>query len=100
MAASAIDTVMQVLKEEPVPPRRMQPKIPVDLETICLKCLQKEPAKRYGSPLELAEDLHRFLGGEPILARPVGFPGASGDCATQSANRRTYAPWQPFGDSC
>jgi len=74
MAASAIDTVMQVLKEEPVPPRRLQPKIPVDLDTVCLKCLQKEPSKRYASALELAEDLRRFLAGAPILARPIATP--------------------------
>jgi serine/threonine-protein kinase len=70
--ASPMDTMTQVTRDEPVPPSRSQPKIPLDLETICLKSLQKEPARRYSSCFELAEDLHRYLTGEPILARPVG----------------------------
>jgi serine/threonine protein kinase len=74
LAATAMDTVMAVLKDEPVPPSRLQPRIPRDLETICLKCLQKEPAKRYASAAALADDVRRFLSGEPIQARPISSP--------------------------
>src|ERR1700728_2127899 len=59
-AATAMDTVMQVIHVEPVSPRQLQPQLPRDLETICLKCLQKDPRKRYASALELAEDLRRW----------------------------------------
>jgi WD40 repeat protein len=62
----------QVLHEEPRPPRKLNDKIPRDLETICRKCLQKEPGRRYATATALAEDLRRFRAGEPITARPVG----------------------------
>jgi hypothetical protein len=61
-----------VLTEEPVPPSRLNGLLPRDLETICLKCLQKNPKHRYASALALAEDLHRFQAGEAIQARPLG----------------------------
>src|SRR5262249_43189661 len=72
-APTPMETFMQVLDREPVPPTRLQPKIPRDLATICLKCLQKEPSKRYASGKSLAADLQRFLNNEPILARRAGW---------------------------
>ena len=71
-ASTAMDTVLQVIGDEPVPPRRLNVSVPLDVETICLKCLEKEQGKRYGSAAALAEDLRRYLAGEPITARPVG----------------------------
>jgi serine/threonine protein kinase len=71
-AATALDTLHQVLHDDPVPPRQLQRKLPHDIETICLKCLHKAPDKRYSNARALAEELRRFLNREPILARPVG----------------------------
>jgi WD40 repeat protein len=71
-AATAAETITELLHDEPLSPSRLRPKLPRDLTTICLKCLEKASRKRYASAWELAEDLRRFLAGEPIRARPVG----------------------------
>src|SRR5690348_3132960 len=62
----------QVLHDEPRPPRRLNDRIPRDLETVCLKAMAKEPNRRYATARELAEDLRRYLEGRPIQARPMG----------------------------
>ena len=71
---SPLDALQRVLAEPPARPHLRNPKVPTDLETICLKCLEKSPRQRYATALELAEELERFLGHEPIRARPVGAP--------------------------
>jgi eukaryotic-like serine/threonine-protein kinase len=71
-AATALETIRQVSNEEPVSLRALNKRLPKDLETICHKCLQKDPTRRYASADDLADDLRRYLNGEPIRARPAG----------------------------
>jgi serine/threonine protein kinase len=63
-------TVWQVINDEPEPPTRLRPDVPLELESVCLKCLEKEPARRYANAADLADDLGRFLAGESVLAAP------------------------------
>jgi WD40 repeat protein len=70
--ATVLETLDQVRNQDPVPPRQLQPRLARDLQTICLKCLAKEPARRYASAAGLAEDLRRWQAGKPIRARRVG----------------------------
>jgi serine/threonine protein kinase len=71
-AATAAETLLQVRDADPVPPSRLQPGVPRDLETVCLKCLGKDPDRRYATAGELADDLRRFRDGRPVRARPAG----------------------------
>jgi hypothetical protein len=73
-AATALDTIQQVLLEEPAPPRTLNPQVPRDLETICMKCLEKNPKRRYETAQALAEDLQRFGLGEPVQAQAPTLP--------------------------
>jgi serine/threonine protein kinase/tetratricopeptide (TPR) repeat protein len=70
-AGNPIDTIRQVVEQEPVPPRQLEPRLPLDLQTICLKCLEKDPARRFATASALADDLRRFIDGDPVHARPT-----------------------------
>jgi eukaryotic-like serine/threonine-protein kinase len=94
LAATVFDTLQQVMTLDPVPPRRLQPGVPRDLEAICLACLRKGPQKRYATALDLADDLRRFLEGKPIRERPP----APWEPALKWARRRpAAAAWVVLG---
>jgi eukaryotic-like serine/threonine-protein kinase len=70
-AGTLNETLQQVVEKDPLTPRLLNPSVPRDLQTICLKCLEKEPERRYPTAIALAEELDRFLNGEPTIARPL-----------------------------
>ncbi len=84
---SVLEVVRRVIVEDPVAPRSLEPTVHPDLETICLRCLEKEPARRYPSAAAVGEDLRRFLSGEAILARPLGRIGRARRWAGRSPLR-------------
>src|SRR5262249_2586216 len=84
-----LNVLVRVLHEDPTPPRLYRPELPRDLETICLRCLAKAPGDRYASARDLADDLHRFLVGEPVRARP----GSRAERAATRWSRRCWRPW-------
>ena len=72
-STSPIDTIRQVIDQEPVPPRQLEPRVPLDLETICLKCLEKDPVRRFATAADLADEhLRRFVEGRPIQSADSG----------------------------
>ena len=73
--ATPTETLLQVVRDEPIPPRRLNRAVPRDLETICLRCLEKAPAKRFSTARDLGDELGRFLRGQPIQSRPIGVSG-------------------------
>lgn len=86
-----LETVLQVTHDDPVPPKQLNTRVPRDLETICLKCLGKQPARRYATALALADDLHRFLRSEPIQARPLSAWGRTMKWARRHPARAALA---------
>jgi eukaryotic-like serine/threonine-protein kinase len=88
-----LDTLMHVLHSEPVPPRLLNPKVDADLETICMKCLEKDPKSRYASAAELARDLQRYLNGESIRARSFTMLDRIGRMLDRSQHDAAFHAW-------
>lgn len=92
-AATPLDTLLQVLEKDPAPPRLLNPGIDRDLETICLKCLEKDPARRYASAREFADELGRFLAGDSIQARSFSLLDRVGRTLARSTYTAEFANW-------
>jgi serine/threonine protein kinase len=92
-AETPVHTVMQVIENEPVPPRLLNANVDIDLETICLKCLEKDPARRYASAEALAADLDRYLNGEPITARTSNIIGRLTRTLERSQHDASFYNW-------
>jgi serine/threonine protein kinase len=92
-AETPLDTALQVLHNEPVPPRLLNPGIDHDLETICLKCLQKDPLARYATAEAMAQDLQRYLNGEPISARSFNVLDRLARTLDRSQHDAAFSPW-------
>jgi serine/threonine-protein kinase len=95
-AASALDTLMLVLEQDPVPPRLLNPGVPRDLETICLKCLEKTLGRRYPSGAELAADLEAFVAVERVAARPSGLISFIDRLFQETPNAAVLENWGPL----
>src|ERR1019366_2672310 len=92
-AESSLDTVLQVIDHQPVPPRLLNPKIDHDLETICLKCLEKEPTMRYESAGQLGEDLQRYLAGDSINARSFNMLDRLARTLERDSHTADFSAW-------
>jgi len=91
LGADSVETIMLLLSEDPPKPRTLVPTIPPDLQTICMKCLEKKPSRRYSTAQELAEDLARYLDGRPILAKPAS--RTAGASAGRNADAAQTCCW-------
>lgn len=91
--STQLDTLLQVLETDPVPPRLLNPQVPRDLETICLKCLEKSPALRYPTAQDLIDDLQRFLQGEPIYASSINLLARVTRALVQSPHEEHFQNW-------
>ncbi|HEV3145055.1 MAG TPA: serine/threonine-protein kinase, partial [Gemmataceae bacterium] len=92
-AATELDTIFQVLEHEPVPPHLLNHHVPHDLQTVCMKCLQKDPSKRYTSAGELADDLQRWQNGETIHARSFNLLDMVSSSLSRSQYDQQFAAW-------